>query len=70
MTKEDSEDCLEFYLLTKKLTTDLYRAKSPTKLQRCFKEALKAVKKTVDTDLQAPYEERTPGFWYYGPSPD
>ena len=64
-------DDKDFYLLTKKLTTDLYKPGKTTKLQRCFKEAIKKVKHTIDKELKPPYEERAgnDGFWYHPGGP-
>ena len=61
----DSCDC-EFCTTTRLLTTDLYKTKATTTLQRRFKTVLKKMAETVASEL-TPYEEgtRDRGFWYY-----
>ena len=49
------------------LTTDLYKTRATTTLQRRFKAVLKQMVETVASELPSPYEEgtRDRGFWYY-----
>tara|TARA_R110002020_G_scaffold72635_1_gene186786 strand:- start:4505 stop:4708 length:204 start_codon:yes stop_codon:yes gene_type:complete len=61
----DSCDC-EFCTTTRLLTTDLYKTKATTTLQRRFKAVLKKMAETVASELPSPYEEGNQlyGFWY------
>ena len=63
---DDSCDC-EFCTTTRLLTTDLYKTRATTTLQRRFKAVLKQMVETVASELPSPYEEgtRDRGFWYY-----
>ena len=68
MDKQHGDSCnCEFCTTTRLLTTDLYKTRATTTLQRRFKAILKQMVETVASELPSPYEEgtRDRGFWYY-----
>jgi hypothetical protein len=67
MVKQHGQCCdCDFCKTTRLLTTDLYKIKATTTLQRRFKTVLKQLAETLASELPSPYEEgnELKGFWY------